>query len=63
MNDRKAAKYAENRGITVIDIPIFLFYCKTSNNLSNKELAQIIKDLKAKDYYEFSSEVKEKLLK
>ncbi len=63
MNDRKAAKYAENRGITVIDIPIFLLHCKTSNCLSNKELAQIIKELKEKDYYEFSDEVKERLLK
>lgn len=63
MNDRKAAKFAESRGITVMDIPIFLFHCKTSNHLSSKELTQIIKDLKEKDYYEFSMEVKEKLLK
>ena len=34
----------------------------TSNHLSNKELTQIIKDLKEKDYYEFSAEVKERLL-
>ena len=63
MNDRKAATFAKSRGITVMDIPIFLFHCKTSNNLSNKELTQIIKDLKEKDYYEFSAEVKERLLK
>lgn len=63
MNDRKAAKYAESRGITVMDIPIFLLHCKTNNYISNKELTQIIKDLKEKDYYEFSTEVKERLLK
>ena len=63
MNDRKAAKYAESRGITVMDIPIFLLHCRTNNYLSNKDLTQIIKDLKEKDYYEFSAEVKEKLLK
>ncbi len=63
MNDGKAAKYAESRGVTVIDIPIFLLHCKSSNYLSNKELIQIIEDLKEKDYYEFSTEVKEKLLK
>ncbi len=62
MNDRKATKFAESRGITVMDIPIFLLHCKTSNHLSNKELTQIIKDLKEKDYYEFAEEVKEKLL-
>ncbi len=62
MNDRKAAKYAESRGVTVMDIPIFLLHCKTSDYLSNKELTQIIKELKEKDYYEFSTEVKEKLL-
>ncbi len=63
MNDRKAAKYAESRGITVMDIPIFLFHCKANNHLSNKELTQIIKDLNEKDHYEFSTKVKEKLLK
>lgn len=62
INDRKAAKYAESRGITTIDIPIFLLYCKTINLLSNKELIQIIKDLKEKDYYEFSEEAREALL-
>ena len=63
MNDRKAATFAKSRGITVMDIPIFLFHCKTSNHISNEELTQIIKDLKEKDYYEFSAEVKERLLK
>lgn len=63
MNDRKASKFAESRGITVIDIPIFLLHCKTNNLISHKELTQIIKDLKEKDYYEFSTEVKERLLK
>ncbi len=63
MNDRKAAKFAESRGIIVMDIPIFLLHCKTSNHISNEELIQIIEDLKEKDYYEFSAEVKERLLK
>ncbi len=63
MNDRKAARFAENRGIIVMDIPLFLLHCKTSNHLSNTELIQIIKDLKEKDYYQFSTEVKERLLK
>lgn len=62
-NDGKAAKFAESRGVTVMDVPIFLLHCKTSEHISNKELIQIINDLKEKDYYEFSTEVKERLLK
>lgn len=63
MDDRKAAALAKSRGITVVDIPTFLLHCKSGNLLSLHELKQIIQDLKDKDYYEFTEEVKERLLK
>lgn len=62
MNDQKAAKFAQSLGVTVMDLPLFLFHCKTSNYLTTKELIEIMKELKEKDYYEFSGEVKEVLL-
>ena len=61
-NDRNAGILAERKGITVMDIVTFLIYCKKHNLLSNDELGKIIRDLKEKDYYEFSEEVKEILL-
>lgn len=62
MDDRKAAKFAESEMITVMDIPIFLLHCKTSNFVSSKEIKEIIEQLKEKDYYEFSEDFKKILL-
>ena len=61
-NDQKAVRFAESEGITIMDIPIFLLYCKSKTFLSKEEIRQIIEDLKEKDYYEFNREVKEMLL-
>ena len=62
-NDQRAIKYAELRGIIVSDISTFLFYCKKNSFVSQKEMRNIINLLKEKDYYVFSEEVKEELLK
>lgn len=62
-NDRSAVEMAEKDDITVMDIPRFLLYCKRNNVLSLKEIKQIISDLRERDYYEFSEEVKKLLLR
>ncbi len=62
MDDRKAAKFAEGEGVTVMDVPIFLLHCKTGNFVSSAKIKEIIGQLKEKDYYEFSEEVKETLI-
>lgn len=62
MDDRKAAQYAQQEGITVLSIPAFLFFCKTGRFLSHESLRDIITELKEKDYYEFTEEVKRRLL-
>lgn len=61
-NDRNAGILAERKGITVMDVTTFLAYCKNHYLLSKDELRKIINDLKEKDYYEFSEEVKNILL-
>lgn len=62
-DDRAAGKLAESRGIVVVDIITFLFYCKIKKLLSTKEIKEIIGELKDKDYYQFNENVKEQLLK
>ncbi len=62
MNDQVAIKYAEKRGITLLDVPTFLLYCKRKNIVSKREIQQMIHLLKEKDYYEFNNEVKQTLL-
>jgi len=62
MDNRKAAQFAKEQGITVMSIPSFLLYCRINKILSNEELRTIISDLKEKDYYEFNQQVKQRLL-
>ena len=62
MNDQKAVRIAEKRGIRVIDIPAFLLLCKKKKVISNEEIGKIIQDLKEKDKYEFSKEVLKAIL-
>ena len=62
MDDRVAGKFAKSRGIVVVDIPEFLLDCKNKKLITSNEISQIIKDLKEKDYYEFSKEIKKRLL-
>ncbi len=62
MDDRRAAQHAKQEGITVMSIPAFLIHCKTKSIISKDEIREIIEELKEKDYYEFSDDVKQTLL-
>jgi predicted nucleic acid-binding protein len=62
IDDRKAAQFAKDKGVRVVSIPAFLLYCKVNSILSVGDLKRIIGDLKDRDYYEFSDDVKNKLL-
>lgn len=62
MDDRRAARFAELKGITVMNIPVFLLHCKMNGVLSTEELRGIIKDMKEKDHYQFNPEIEGKLL-
>ncbi len=63
IDDQRARMIATEQGLKVASIPSFLLFCKRKNIVSADELQQIIHDLKIKDYYEFSEESKELLLK
>lgn len=62
MDDKHARKIAKEEGLKVSSIPSFLLSCKRKNIISKEELKQIIKDLKEKDYYEFTEETENLLL-
>lgn len=62
ISDKKALVIAIKHGIAVINIPAFLLSCKNTAFLNNKEISSIVKDLKNKDYYEFSDIEKKRLL-
>lgn len=63
IDDQKARTVAKENGLKVVSLPAFLWYCKQKNILSPEEIRQLIEDLEEKDYYEFTEEVKETLLK
>lgn len=62
MDDRKAKEFAHKRGKSCFDLPTFLYTCNKKEIIDQAELKEIIKELKEKDYYELSSEVRELLL-
>jgi len=63
MSDNQARRVARTHGIRVLNIPAFLRACKMAGMIERKEIAQIIRNLKEKDYYKFKHEVREALLK
>lgn len=63
INDNKARNVAEKNSIAILNISAFLLACKKSKFLDRNEIALIVKDLKQKDYYEFSEDEKKELLK
>lgn len=63
IDDQRARAVAKGKGLKVVSIPAFLLFCKRKNVVFLDELRQIISDLKVKDYYEFSDESRELLLK
>ena len=62
INDKKARAIAMKNNINVLNIPAFLFACKNTGFLDNKEISDIINDLKEKDYYEFKEDERKYLL-
>ncbi len=63
IDDQRARVIAKGEVLKVTSIPAFLLFCKKKNVVSLNELKQIVNDLKTEDYYEFSEESRELLLK
>ncbi len=62
ISDNKAREIANRNNIAVLNIPAFLLACKDIGILSTADITTIIRDLKDKDYYEFSEEEKQRLI-
>lgn len=62
ISDNKARQFARALGLTVVNIPAFLLACKMAGLVSPEQMAEIVQDLKDKDYYEFKSEIRDALL-
>ncbi len=62
MSDNKARAFAQSLGVTVVNLPAFLLACKLAKLLDRAEMAQVIQDLKDKDYYEFKADIRVVLL-
>jgi len=62
ISDSKARDIAKRNKIVVLNIQAFLLACKRVGILSDKDVASIIRDLKDKDYYEFSEDEKQRLI-
>jgi predicted nucleic acid-binding protein len=62
MSDNKARQFARSLGVAVVNIPAFLLACKMAALLSPEQMAEIIADLKAKDFYEFRPDIRSLLL-
>jgi predicted nucleic acid-binding protein len=62
MSDNQARQFAQSVGVLTVNIPAFLLACKKIGLVEPAQMAQIIQDLKEKDYYEFKSSVRDLLL-
>ena len=62
IDDNGARAVAREKGLKVVSLPSFLLFCKRKNIVSLDGLKEIVNDLKANDYYEFSEDVKKTLL-
>jgi predicted nucleic acid-binding protein len=54
ISDNKARRIANKNGIVTLNISAFLLSCKEMGILESDDIANIIHDLRTKDYYEFS---------
>lgn len=63
IDDRVAGDFAKKSNIKAASIPSFLLYCKNHGILSSGEIRQVMEDLRKKDYYQFSREIRDMLLK
>ena len=62
ISDNKARKIASENKIAVLNIPAFLLACKETGILDRGDITTIIRELKEKDYYEFSEDEKQRLI-
>lgn len=62
ISDNKARKIANKNNIIVVNIPAVLLACKQMKILNTEDIVAIIRDLKEKDYYEFSEEERNRLI-
>lgn len=62
IDDFAASNFAKEKKVLTLSLASFLLACKENKILPKKEMNKIIADLKKKDYYEFSAEVRRKLL-
>ncbi len=63
ISDRHARQIAMDKKLKAISIPTFLLWYKRERKISVEEIKGIIKDLREKDFYAFSKEVEEELLR
>jgi len=61
-SDKKTLGIARKLGVMAINIPAFLLACKSATFLNTNEISCIVQDLKIKDYYEFSDDMRKRLL-
>lgn len=62
ISDNRAREMTSKNKIAVLNIPAFLLACKETGILDRGNIATIIRELKEKDYYEFSEEEKQRLI-
>jgi predicted nucleic acid-binding protein len=62
MSGNTARRFAQAQGIEVINIPAFLLACKMVGLVDSEEMAQIVEELKVKDFFEFKGEIRNQLL-
>ncbi|MCK4476270.1 MAG: hypothetical protein KAU16_06040 [Methanophagales archaeon] len=63
ISDGHARQIARDKKLKAISIPTFLLRYKRKRKISVEEIKGIIKDLREKDFYTFSKEVEEELLR
>ena len=62
ISDNEARRIANKKDIFTLNISAFLLACKQMRILDKSDIIAIIRDLKEKDYYEFSEEEKQRLI-
>ncbi len=62
IDDFAASRFAQQNSVLTLSLASFLMLCKEKKLLSKAEMRKLISDLRQKDHYEFSAEVKKRLL-
>ena len=62
IDDVAAKRIAQQRKVGCVGLASFLLTCKKDGLLDKKEMQKLLNDLKEKDFYEFSGDIKKLLL-